>query len=49
MARDEPGQGHTLSFRFRIDQTFLLELVRELATVLEAFPIQGERPRGVDT
>ncbi len=44
MTRDEAGQGNTLTFRFKIDQTFLPELVRELAAELETYPVQGRRP-----
>lgn len=39
-AMDEPGIGHTLTFGFSLDQTYLAQTLRQLAEVMRAFPVR---------
>lgn len=37
-----PGDGAVLAFEFESDQTYLLSLIKQLTTVLTAFPVIGK-------
>lgn len=41
--QDGGGIGNRLAFGFELGQTFLLEILRQLDTVLEHFLVVGER------
>ncbi|MGF7081800.1 WapI family immunity protein [Mucilaginibacter sp. UYCu711] len=41
-ASDEPGYGRNFKFYIEFDQTQLMPLIRQLANILQSFPVIGE-------
>lgn len=39
-AKDDPAFGHTLTFGFSLDQTYLAQTLRQLAEVMRTFPVR---------
>jgi hypothetical protein len=42
---DQPGIGNRLLFGFRLDQTFLMRSIGDLARVVEGFPVRESKSK----